>query len=301
MKLVITGATGFIGSALVDQLLNQHHSLKLLSRKSSRQMDVSNKEWVAWQPGAGGEWERVIDGADGIVNLAGEPIAGKRWSGAQKQELRASRINATRSLVNAIAKANAKPKFLISSSAVGYYGPHGDELLTEESSPGNDFLSRLCVDWEDEARKAEAHGVRVALVRTGIVLGKGKGALAKMVPPFKYFVGGPLGSGRQWMPWIHIDDQIGMLRFLMEMDSAHGAFNATAPNPVTMGEFSKALGDALKRPSWASVPASVLSLLLGEMADMLLTGQRALPQAALNQGYKFKFQRVRAALDALRL
>jgi uncharacterized protein (TIGR01777 family) len=301
MKLVITGATGFIGSVFVDQLSKQHHSLRLLSRKPPRQMDVSNKEWIAWKPGAGGEWEQVVDGADGIVNLAGEPIAGKRWSVAQKQELRASRINATRSLVNAIAKANAKPKFLISSSAVGYYGPHGDEILTEESSPGSDFLSRLCVEWEDEACKAEAHGVRVALIRTGIVLGKGKGALAKMVPPFKLFLGGPLGSGKQWMPWIHIDDQIGVLSFLMEKDNAHGAFNATAPNPVTMGEFSKALGEALKRPSWASIPASVLSLILGEMADMLLTGQRALPQAALDLGYKFKFQRVRDALESLAL
>jgi uncharacterized protein len=301
MKLVITGATGFIGSVLVDQLLYQHHSLRLLSRKPPRQMDISNKEWVAWKPGAGGDWEQVVDGADGIVNLAGEPIAGKRWSVAQKQELRGSRINATRSLVNAIARATAKPKFLISSSAVGYYGPHGDEILTEESGPGSDFLSRLCVEWEDEARKAEAHGVRVALVRTGIVLGKGKGALAKMVPPFKRFMGGPLGSGKQWMPWIHIDDQIGMLNFLMEEDNARGAFNATAPNPVTMGEFSKALGEALKRPSWASIPAAVLSLLLGEMADMLLTGQRALPQAALDLGYKFKFQRVRDALESLAL
>ena len=301
MNLVITGASGFIGSHLVEHLSKQFHTVKLLSRNPPLRQNAPKKEWLAWKPGVSGPWEQAIDGADGIINLAGEPIAGKRWSEAQKQELRASRINATKSLASAIAKANAKPRFLISSSAVGYYGPHGDEILTEESSPGNDFLSRLCVEWEDEARKAETYGVRVALVRTGIVLGKGKGALAKMVPPFKIFMGGPLGSGKQWMPWIHIDDHIGLLSFLMEKDNASGAFNGTAPDPVTMEEFSKALGEALNRPSWAGVPASVLSMLLGEMADMLLTGQRALPQAALKLGYHFKYPKVREALESLRL
>jgi hypothetical protein len=301
MNLVITGASGFIGSNLAAHLARQFHTLKFLSRNPPLGQNAPKTEWLAWQPGVSGPWEQAIDGADGIFNLAGEPIAGKRWSAAQKQELRASRINGTKALVSAIAKVRVKPKFLISSSAVGYYGPHGDEILTEESGPGNDFLSRLCVGWEDEARKAEAHGVRVARVRTGIVLGKGKGALAKMVPPFKLFMGGPLGSGKQWMPWIHIDDQIGLISFLMENDSAQGAFNATAPDPVTMEDFSKALGETLNRPSWASVPASVLSLLLGEMADMLLTGQRALPEAALKLGYKFKYPRVREALESLRL
>ncbi|HEY7560131.1 MAG TPA: TIGR01777 family oxidoreductase [Candidatus Binatia bacterium] len=301
MNVVITGASGFIGSNLAEHLLKQFHTVKLLSRNPPVGQNASKKEWFAWKPGVGGAWEQAIDGADGLINLAGEPIAGKRWSEAQKEELRASRINATRSLVSAIAKANAKPKFLISSSAVGYYGPHGDEILTEESGPGSDFLSRLCVEWEEEARKAETYGVRVALIRTGIVLGKGSGALAKMVPPFKIFMGGPLGSGKQWMPWIHIDDQIGLLSFLMERDNARGAFNGTAPEPVTMEEFSKALGKVLKRPSWAGVPESVLSLLLGEMADMLLTGQRALPQAALKLGYQFKYRTVREALESLRL
>jgi hypothetical protein len=301
MNLVITGASGFLGSNLAAHLARQFHTLKLMSRNPPLGQTAPKTEWLAWKPGVGGPWEQAIDGADGIVNLAGEPIAGRRWSAAQKQQLRASRINSTKALINAIAKARVKPKFLLSSSAVGYYGPHGDEILTENSSPGNDFLSRLCVEWEDEARKAEAHGLRVVRVRTGIVLGKGKGALAKMVPPFRLFMGGPLGSGKQWMPWIHIDDQIGLITCLMENDNAQGAFNATAPEPVTMEDFSKALGATLNRPSWASVPASVLSLLLGEMADMLLTGQRALPEAALKLGYKFKFPTVREALESLRL
>jgi uncharacterized protein (TIGR01777 family) len=301
MKLVIMGATGFIGSILTDRLWNQFHHVTLLSRRPPQEVNVTKKQWFAWQPGFSGEWEEAVDGADGIVNLAGEPIAGKRWSAAQKERLRSSRIDATQSLVNAIAKAKIKPKFLINASAVGYYGPHGDEMVTENSGPGQDFLSRLCVEWEDEAKKAEAFGVRVALVRTGIVLGKGAGALAKMVLPFKLFMGGPLGSGQQWMPWIHIDDEVGLICFLMDNPAACGAFNATAPNPVTMAGFSKALGDVLNRPSWLSLPPSALALLAGEMAEMLLNGQRAVPEAALKLGYAFKFPEITSALRSLRL
>ena len=301
MKLIITGATGLIGSVLVDRLWNQFHSLVLLSRMPPAEVGVVKKQWFAWQPGFGGEWEPAVDGADGIINLAGEPIAEKRWSNSQKEKLRTSRIDMTRSLVNAIAKAKIKPKFLISSSAVGYYGPHGDEKLTEDSNPGEDFLSRLCVEWEGEAKKAEAFGVRVVIVRTGVVLAKGKGALAKMVPPFKMFAGGPLGSGKQWLAWIHIGDEVGLIEFLMENENAHGAFNATAPNPVTMEDFSKALGDVLNRPSWVSIPPSVLALMVGEMADMLLTGQRALPEAAMKLGYNFKYPNLTEALQSLRL
>jgi uncharacterized protein len=301
MKLVITGATGLIGSVLADNLWNQYHSLALLSRRPPAEVNVTKKEWFAWQPGVGGQWENAVNGADGIINLAGEPIAAKRWTGAQKERLRRSRIEGTSSLVQAVAKAKNRPKFLINASAVGYYGGRGDEVLSENSKPGSGFLADLCVEWEEEARKAEALGVRVVLLRTGVVLAKGKGALAKMVPPFKLFVGGPLGSGDQWMPWIHIDDEVGLIQFLMENEDARGAFNATAPNPVTMAEFSKALGSVLNRPSWASVPPSVLALILGEMADMLLTGQRALPEAATKLGYKFKYPKIAGALESLRL
>jgi uncharacterized protein (TIGR01777 family) len=301
MKLMITGATGFIGSALLQRLSLQSHTLTLLSRTPRRPRQGSREQWLVWQPGASGAWEQALDGADGIVNLAGEPIAAKRWTESQKENLRSSRIETTRALVQALAKVRTKPKFLISASAVGYYGPRGDEVLTEESSAGSDFLSRLCVEWEDEARKAEGHGVRVALVRTGIVLGKGQGALAKMVPPFKMFVGGRLGSGKQWMPWIHIDDEVALIEFLMTHENARGAFNATSPNPVTMSEFSRALGRALNRPSWAPVPASLLTILLGEMADMLVAGQRAVPAAAQRLGFRFKYLNLANALAALEL
>ena len=301
MKIAITGASGFIGSYLADRLWDQRHHLLLLSRKPPRETNVTKLDWVSWEPGTEGDWEHSIDGMDGIINLAGEPIAAKRWSDTQKEKIRSSRVESTKALVRAISRAKDKPKFLINASAVGYYGPRGDETITEDSGPGNDYLSRVCVAWEEEARKAEAHGVRVTLVRTGIVLDKGKGALAKMVPPFKFFAGGPLGSGNQWMPWIHIEDQIGLLLFLLDNQSARGPFNATAPNPVTMAEFGKTLGEILNRPSWASVPAGVLTMLVGEMAEMLLNGQRAIPQAALKLGYEFKYPTLLPALRSLHL
>lgn len=301
MKIVITGASGFIGSRLADHLWRQRHQLILLSRHPPRESNVTQHEWVSWIPGVSGEWVEAIDGVDGVINLAGEPIAAKRWSDVQKEKIRFSRVETTKALVNAIANTKQKPKFLINSSAVGYYGGRGDEIVTEETAPGSDYLARVCVDWEKEARKAESFGTRVALVRTGIVLDKGQGALAKMVVPFKYFVGGPLGSGHQWMPWIHIEDQVGLLLFLIENQNARGPFNASAPNPVTMTEFCKTIGTVLNRPSWATVPAGILTLAIGEMAEMLLNGQRAVPQAAAKLGFEFKYGNLLPALESLHL
>ncbi|HXV80904.1 MAG TPA: TIGR01777 family oxidoreductase [Candidatus Binatia bacterium] len=301
MKLVIAGASGFIGSVLVQRLGQRGDALVLLSRKPRSSTAAPNTKWLVWEPGKSGGWEESIDGADGIVNLAGAGIADKRWTERQKEIIRSSRIDSSRALVRAIAKAKTKPQFLINASAVGYYGSRGDETLTEESAPGKDYLAEVCVAWETEAKRAQDQGVRVALVRTGIVLGKGKGALAKMVTPFKFFAGGPLGSGKQWMPWIHIEDEVGLILFLIDNAKAQGSFNATAPNPVTMEEFCKALGQVLNRPSWATVPESVLALLLGEMADMVLGGQRALPKAAETLGYKFKHPTVTEALESLGL
>ena len=290
-----------IGSLLTERLAKSQHVLVLLSRKPPSEIGGAKKQWLAWQPGASGEWERAIDGADAVINLAGEPIAGKRWTPKQKEILRSSRIAGTKALVDAIAKAQIKPKLMISASAVGYYGPRGDEPLNEDAKPGDDFLARLCVDWEAQAQQAESLGVRVCLLRTGIVLAKGEGALKKMVPPFKMFIGGPLGSGRQCMPWIHIEDEVGLIQFLAENQRARGPFNGTAPAPVTMGEFSKTLGVVLNRPSWARVPPSVLALMVGEMAEMLLNGQRAIPEAAITLGFKFKYPNLKLALESLGL
>lgn len=301
MKIVVAGGTGFIGSALCARLLDLGHSLTLLTRRTSLPPDSLHKRWLSWEVGSQGPWEESVDGADGVINLAGEPIAARRWTEKQKEAIRSSRIDTTRSLVKAIAKAKEKPKFLLNSSAIGYYGPHGNETLTEESGPGNDFLARVCVDWEEEAKKAEPYGLRVIRLRTGIVLGKGGGALAKMVPPFKLFLGGPLGTGEQLMSWIQLEDEIGLIQFLLENPSAHGAINATATQPVTMKEFCKTLGDVLNRPSWAPVPSFALLLLLGEMADMLLTGQRVLPAQAQRLGYVFKYPTLLEALQGLSL
>ncbi|MEK6602387.1 MAG: TIGR01777 family oxidoreductase [Candidatus Binatota bacterium] len=301
MRLVIAGGTGFIGTALCARFLERGYSLTLLTRSSSPRAISPNKRWLTWNPPSPGPWEETIDGADGVINLAGEPIAARRWTETQKEKLRSSRIDTTRAIVRAIAKAKEKPKFLLNASAVGYYGPHGDETLTEGSSPGNDFLARICADWENEAKKAEDYGLRMIRLRTGIVLGKGGGALAKMVFPFKLFVGGHLGKGKQWMSWIHMEDEIGLIFFLLENPEAHGVVNATAPNPVTMKEFCKTLGDALNRPSWAPVPAFALYLLLGEMAEMFLTGQRVLPAQAQKLGYTFRYPNIHEALRSLRL
>jgi uncharacterized protein (TIGR01777 family) len=299
MKIIIAGATGFIGSALTARLSADGHALTVLTRTDTSRIPPGATR-LLWRPGTAGEWERGVDqavaDAEGIINLAGESIAADRWTEARKRKLRASRVETTRALVDAIAKTGSGVKFLLNASAVGYYGPHGDETVTEADPPGGDFLARLCRDWEAEALRAEASGVRVVLLRTGIVLGKNGGALAKMVPPFKFFLGGPLGSGKQWMPWIHLEDEIGLIALALTSD-VRGALNATAPEPVTMKGFCQALGQALGRPCWAPVPAFVLRVALGEMSDMLLTGQRAVPAQAERLGYRFRYPKLPAALE----
>ena len=300
MRLVIAGGTGFIGSALCARLSEFGHSLTLLTRSSAPAGSRPNVKWLTWNPGSPDALEAAVNGSDGVINLAGTAIA-RRWTKRYKEAIASSRVQSTRALVQAIGKAEEKPKWLINASAIGYYGPHGNETLSEEAGAGSDFLSRVCVAWEREAGKAEDYGLRVVRLRTGIVLGKGGGALAKMALPFKLFLGGPLGDGNQPMSWIHLEDEIGLILFLLEHPEARGAINATAPNPTTMSEFCKTLGDVLNRPSWAPVPAFALRLVLGEMADMLLNGQRVLPTQALKLGYAFKYPTLREALLSLRL
>ena len=298
MKLVVAGATGFIGSALCSNLLARGHTLTLLTRHAPPDASTPAKTWRHWTPGTPGDWEAALDGADGVINLAGEPIAAKRWTDHQKNKIRSSRVDATESIVEAIAKAKRKPAFLLNGSAVGEYGPRGDEIVTEETPAGSDFLSSLCLAWEEEAQRAESMGIRVVRLRTGIVIGPGGGALAKLVLPFKCFIGGPLGSGAQWMSWIHLQDEIGLILYLIETPQATGAVNATAPNPATMKEFCRTLGKVMRRPSWAPVPAFALRFMLGEMADMLLTGQRVVPAAAQKFGYQFRYGNLYEALQA---
>lgn len=298
MSLIVTGGSGFIGAPLSAALLEKGHALTLLTRRAPPDSNTGTKRWLQWTPGTLRDWDEAVDGADGVINLAGEPIVNNRWSPAQRRRLEKSRIDSTHSLVQACAKAKVKPKFLINASAVGYYGPRGDEVITENMPAGEDFLARLCRDWEEEAKKAEALDLRVVRLRIGIVLGPGGGALKKMVFPFKFFVGGPLGSGQQWLSWIHLEDLVRLLVLLVESPQARGPFNATAPNPVRNKEFSQALGKLLHRPSWMPVPGFALKLALGERADMLLTGQRVIPAAAEKLGFKFRYPELSEALRA---
>ena len=298
MRLVVTGAKGFIGTVLCARLLQQGHTLTLFTRGSPRDVGTAAKRWVQWTPGAFGEWGAALDGVDGVINLAGEPIAAKKWNDIQRRRIEKSRVDGTNSLVQAIAKAEPKPTFLISASAVGYYGPRGDELITEDSPPGDDFLSAVCRAWEEEAKKAERLGLRVVRLRTGLVLGSGGGALTKMAQPFKFFVGGPLGSGRQWMSWIQLEDHVRLILELIDNAQANGPVNATAPNPVRNKEFCQTLGKVLRRPCWAPVPGFALRLALGEMAEMLLTGQRVMPAAAQKLGFQFRYPNLEEALQA---
>jgi hypothetical protein len=245
----------------------------------------------------------ALDGAtcsslDAIVNLAGEPVAAKRWDATHKDAILRSRVEVTRAVVDAIAAASPRPTVLLNASAVGFYGPRGDEEVDEEAAPGDDFLARVCVAWEREAQRAEAHGVRVLRLRVGVVLGETGGVLEKLVPAFECFVGGPIGDGRQWVPWVHVDDVVGLITFALDRDTVTGAMNATAPTPVRFRDFAATLGEVLGRPSWLPVPGFALRVLMGEMADAVLTGQRAIPRKALTAGYGFAHGTLRTALEA---
>lgn len=257
---------------------------------------------IAWQPdGSPGQLSTQLEDVDAVVNLAGENIAATFWSVARKARLRESRLLATRTIVRAIAACARPPKVLISGSAVGYYGAHGDETVTERTPPGSDFLAQLCVDWEQEARAGASPKTRLALVRSGVVLGADGGALKKMILPFKLGLGATLGSGDQYMPWIHVDDWVAMVTWLAGADRAMGAFNATAPSPVTNRGFTRTMGRVLRRPAVFHAPAFVLKIALGEMAGMLLTGQRVVPAAAEELGFRFTYRELEPALRSLNL
>jgi uncharacterized protein (TIGR01777 family) len=299
MQIILAGGSGFLGTALTQALTRDGHDVAVLTRQSPAAVPPQPRvTHLSWKPdGTAGPWAAALDGADAVVNLAGESIAARRWSDRQKQEIRDSRLRATASLTAAIRQAARTPRVLVSGSAVGYYGDRGDETITESSAPGRDYLAGVAEAWEAAANQV-ADRTRVALVRTGIVLDRKGGALAKMLPPFQMFVGGPLGSGRQYMPWIHKEDWVRMVTWAITHEGARGALNATSPAPVTNAEFSKALGRALHRPSLLPAPAFALRLMLGEMADaLLLGGQRALPVRATDLGFSFRYSNIDDALS----
>jgi uncharacterized protein len=301
MRIVIAGGSGFLGRPLAAALAADGHDVVTLTRGDGPRRGQTRSRAVPWTPGGDtGPWAAEIDGAGAVVNLAGESIAGRRWSAGHKQRIRDSRVHATRSLVSAIQAAEAPPPVFLSGSAVGYYGPRGDEVIAEDTPPGSDFLAGVCVQWEAEAMLAAGDRTRVVCIRTGIVLEKDGGALPQMLPPFRFGVGGPVGSGRQYWPWIHRADWIALMQWTIRTPAAAGALNATAPNPVTSAEFARALGGAMHRPAIMPAPGFALRVMLGEMADaLLLSGQRAVPAQAERLGFDFRYTKVEQALGAL--
>jgi uncharacterized protein len=300
MKILVIGSTGLVGTALVRALTQGGHTVCRLVRPESVVKEETNEGFsVAWNP-ATGELGGAAVGADAVVNLAGASIADRRWSAERQAVLRSSRVDTTRSLVNALAKMNAKPAVLVSASAIGYYGNRGDELLTEESAAGTEFLADLAREWEAEALKAEALRIRVVLARFGIILARHGGALPQMMMPFYVFAGGRIGSGKQWMSWVSLEDVVGILRLALDNNAIRGAINVVAPQPVRNAEFTKALAGAMHRPAIFPAPAFALRLALGEMADALLLGsQRVVPQRLEQFGYRFVHPDLTHALTAV--
>lgn len=308
MRIVIAGGTGFLGGPLAEVYAEEGHEVRVLTRSlgdgEARPDPGTGKPGitrVGWRPaGESGRFAEAIDGADAVVNLAGESIGDARWTAQRKAKLRDSRLLATRSLASAITAVAQPPQVLVSASGVGYYGPAGAEPKTEEAPAGTDFMAHMAEDWEAEARKAERAGTRVVLMRTGVVLEKVGGALPRMVMPFRFFVGGPIGSGDQYVSWIHRLDVIEMIRWIIETPAVSGPINATAPHPVTNREFARAIGRAISRPSLMPAPAFALRLLLGEMADpLLLTGQRVIPAVAQAHGYHFRYPEIDIAMRGI--
>ena len=295
MKALVTGATGFVGPRLL-RLLDRP---VVVTRNPDRARAVVGhlaERILRWDPLEGPPPAEAFDGVEAVLHLAGESVAEGRWTAAQKNRIRDSRVVGTRHLVQGIAQAARKPAVLVSASAVGYYGDRGDEELTESARPADDFLAQVCVAWEQEALAAEKAGVRVVTARTGIVLGAGGGALAKMLTPFKLGGGGPLGNGRQWMPWIHVADLARLYVHAAETTGIRGPMNAVAPNPVRNLEFTKALGRALHRPAFIPAPYFGLRLLFGEFAQVLFASQRVIPRVALDTGFTFQYPEIAAAL-----
>jgi uncharacterized protein (TIGR01777 family) len=297
MKVLITGATGFIGAHLVPRLLQDGHELIIMSRSAQKaQKQFGTAIRVITRPDQIQSDEQV----DGIINLAGAGIADKRWNEARKKVLVDSRVEITNQLISLISRLEHKPEVMISGSAIGYYGCRDDDLLLDEHGDVvEDFTHTLCQRWESEALKAQAMNVRVCLIRTGIVLGPG-GALAKMLPPFRLGLGGPVAEGQQWMSWIHLDDQLEVICMLLTHDQFSGAYNLTAPEAVTNATFSRQLAAMLSRPAWFRVPAFVLKLILGEGSDLLVKGQRVYPQRLLDAGYQFAYPKLKDALQQIK-
>lgn len=299
-RVIITGGTGLIGRRLAADLVEGGYEVIVLSRNPGRATNLpAGVQAVAWDARTAVGWGELAEGAAAIVNLAGENIGESRWSEERKRRILESRLNAGAAVVEAVKAAGTKPRVVIQSSAVGYYGPRGDEVVTEETPPGDDFLANVCKQWEASTAAVETMGVRRAVIRTGVVLSTEAGALPRLLLPFRLFAGGRLGSGRQWWPWIHIADEVRAIRFLIETETAQGPFNLCAPNPLTNAEFGRVLGRVMGRPAVLPAPAFAIRLVFGEMATVVLDGQRVVPHRLQEMGFDFLFPEAEAALRNL--
>lgn len=300
MRVAVTGATGFVGSRLVERLTAEGHQVLVLARnleKASRlfpKARYANVEIVSYAPLQSGDWQAHLSTCDGVVNLAGEPIS-ERWTAERKQRILDSRKIGTQKVVEGILQANPKPQVLVNTSAIGYYGTSETAAFDEASAPGNDFLAQVCREWEAEAQRVKDAGVRLVILRFGIVLGMG-GVITKMLPPFKLFAGGPIGSGQQWFSWIHREDLVNLILYALTQSSMEGAFNATAPQPVKMSDFCATFGKVMNRPSWLPVPGFVIETLLGDGAQVVLEGQQVLPKRTQEAGFQYQYPTVQRAL-----
>lgn len=301
MKIVLAGGTGFIGRPLSQRLIELGHDIIVLTRRAPSKSSDGEKrlEFIQWDAKTLSAWVGSIDGVDAIINLTGESIGGGRWTSSRKAHILNSRLDATRALVDAIAQAAKNPEVLVNISGVGFYGDVKWGDVSEYHIPGSDFLADVCKVWEAEARKATLHGVRVVTPRLGVVLERGGGALPRMLLPFRLFLGGSLGSGDQWFPWVHREDVIRVILMLLTNRNISGPVNVVAPDAVTMQRFSAAIGKAIHRPSWAHVPGFMLKLILGEMSSMILTGQKAVPRVLQETGYRFAYPTLDGALRAI--
>lgn len=305
MRVFVTGGTGLVGTRLIKKLLARGDQAVVLTRRyaAARQALGTQVDLVEGDPMQPGEWMAKVDDCDVVVHLAGENVFGKRWNEQFKQLLVDSRTKSTHHVVEALMRkpkrSDGSPKVLVNASAIGYYGPRGDEEVDEDTPPGDDFLAKLCVEWEKEAQRAQTAGLRCSIVRVGIVLDRDGGPLTKMLTPFKFFTGGPVGSGRQFMSWIHNEDLVALFLFAADNANVSGPLNGTAPNPVTNKEFSRALGKAIGRPSFVWTPAFALKVVLGGVAEVVTTGQRVIPRKPLALGFSYKHPTIDEALKNL--
>jgi uncharacterized protein (TIGR01777 family) len=297
MHILITGGTGALGRRLVDHLIQYGHLVTVVSRQEYKPATLPAKiNFAQWDAKTAAGWGHLVEEADAIVNFAGAGLAEARWTEERKKVLRDSRVHAGQAVVEAISAASHRPHVLVQASAVGYYGPRKEEIIQEDSSSGNDFLAEICKAWEASSQPVEEMGVRRVVIRSGLVLDTRGGALPKMLLPFHFFVGGPVGSGKQWYPWIHYFDELNAIRFLIDNEAARGPFNLCTPNPLRNRDFARAIGKAMKRPALVPAPGIMIKLLYGEMSTVVLDGQQAVPRALQELGYEFKFPTAEAAL-----